>query len=323
MALTKPAVGATGWGSSVNQNWTDIEAAFNSLCQGRLTLTSGTPVTTSNVSSASTLYFSPINGNWVGLYDGTNWSLNTFSELSLSLASLTSGKNYDVFLYNNSGTLTLILGPGWSTDTSRGTGAGTTELIVQDGIWVNKQDLSGGPTAKKGRYLGTIRTTGTTTTEDSDSRRYVWNCYNRAIRPLLAKDTTDQWSYTTNAWRAANANTTDGVGRVSFVNGLDLEAVTSRAQRMVYNGGAPVRASIGIGLDSTSATAAGELNNGASYTTASFEVTTADWTGYAGIGYHYIQTLERSEAAGTTSFFGDDSAYSGWIQGGLRAEVRS
>src|SRR5665213_2163919 len=49
----------------------DIEAAggSNSICDGRLTLTSGVPVTTADVASATTVYFTPYKGNKIALFD--------------------------------------------------------------------------------------------------------------------------------------------------------------------------------------------------------------------------------------------------------------
>src|SRR4051812_49331438 len=57
------------------------------LSPGRLTLTSGTPLTTSDVTAAGTVYFTPYNGNVIGLYDGTDWLAIPFTEQSISLAS--------------------------------------------------------------------------------------------------------------------------------------------------------------------------------------------------------------------------------------------
>lgn len=73
---------------------------------GRLTLQSGTPITTSDVTAAATVYFTPWRGNVLSLFDGTDWQPYTFSELSLTLSGLTSGKNYDVYAYRGVSTPT-------------------------------------------------------------------------------------------------------------------------------------------------------------------------------------------------------------------------
>lgn len=78
----------------------------SSLCTGRLTLTSGVPVTTSDV-TGSTLYFTPYNGNLISLYASTFWKSFPLTQLSLNIVALTSNTLYDVFVYDNAGTLTL------------------------------------------------------------------------------------------------------------------------------------------------------------------------------------------------------------------------
>lgn len=54
---------------------------------GRLTLTSGTPVTTSDVTNAATLYYTPYIANTIGLWNGISWQNLTFLETSLACSS--------------------------------------------------------------------------------------------------------------------------------------------------------------------------------------------------------------------------------------------
>lgn len=144
---------------------------------GRLTLTSGTPVTTANVTAAATVYFTPYKGNNISLYNGNGWVRYAFSELSLALGTISSGKPYDVFLYDNAGTLTLEL-LAWTNGTTR-----ATALAYQDGVLCKTGALTR-------RYLGTFYTTATTTTEDSTSYRYLYNYYNRVYRNVFFQNTT-------------------------------------------------------------------------------------------------------------------------------------
>lgn len=102
-----------------------------SICEGRLTLTSGTPITTTDVTAAGTLYFTPFRGNYIGLYDGASaWELKTFSELSISLSGLVPHSLHDVFIYNNSGTPTLELAAWNAGATAAITGATNATPIV-------------------------------------------------------------------------------------------------------------------------------------------------------------------------------------------------
>ena len=93
--------------------------AFQGLTPGgRLTLESGVPISTSNQTAKSTLYYTPYVHDWVRLYDGTRPKLYQFTERDLTL-TMTSGKNYDVFLWDDSGTLKLDLSAAWTNDTTR------------------------------------------------------------------------------------------------------------------------------------------------------------------------------------------------------------
>jgi hypothetical protein len=150
---------------------------------GRLTLVTGVPVTSVDQTAKSTLYYTPYSGNRIDLWDGSMWRPFLFTETSLSL-TLTSGKNYDVFGFINTGTdtLNLELSTAWTTDTAR-----ATELTTQDGILVK----SGAGTR---RYLGTLRATGTNTTEDSLRQRFVWNYYNQVPRGLYVNNTASTWT---------------------------------------------------------------------------------------------------------------------------------
>lgn len=87
------------------------------ICDGRLTLTSGAPVTTTDVSGASTAYFAPYNGNQIALFDGTRWKTLTFTQLTIPIGSLDRHRLYDVFLYDNGGTLNYELS-GWNAPAS-------------------------------------------------------------------------------------------------------------------------------------------------------------------------------------------------------------
>ncbi len=172
-----------------------VGCAPASQISGRLTTESGVPISTSDRTAQGTIYWTPYLGSTVSLYDGSNWASYAFTERSLAL-TITSGKNYDVFLYNNSGTITLELSAAWTDDNTR-----ATALVLQDGIYVKS-----GATTR--RYVGTIRASGTNQTSDSGGgtttqvggQRYVWNYYNRVGRWLAVFDSTDSWTYATATW---------------------------------------------------------------------------------------------------------------------------
>lgn len=283
-------------------------------CNGRLTTESGVPVSTSDRTAQSTIYFTPYSGNQIALYDGVDWQLVTFPELSLALSSLTSDQNHDVFVDYNGGTPQLVLSAAWTNDTTR-----ADALTLQDGVYVK----SG---ATDHRYVGTIRTTSTTTTEDSGGgvttqvggRRFVWNLYNRVYRSLSVFDATDQWSYTNTTIRQANGAAGN---KVEFVVGLDISPIdvgvvgtVDVALNTVGGGG-----SVGVGVDSTTAFSG---RRGWAYNSLSgnhLYPLVARHIYYSGIGYHYAAWLERGSASGICVFYGDGGGTV--VSTGLTAEL--
>lgn len=269
----------------------------------RLSLTSGVPVTTSDVIAAGTIYMVPKTGNRIALYDGTNWNIRTSAEFSLALSGLTSGKPYDVFCYDNSGTPTLEF-LVWTNDTAR-----ATALAYQDGVLVKS-----GATTR--RYLGTFYTTGTTTTEDSVGNRYLWNYYHRVNRKLSAKESTATWNYTTATWRQARASSAN---KLNFVLGVSEDQVIANVLSDALNTDATgVFASVGIGLDATNALATDQFNAGASLENSREKNIGAAYLGYPGVGKHYLAWLEYSQATGTTTWYGNSG---GVRQAGIYGEV--
>lgn len=267
---------------------TDVTIAFTgsgsgstpySLCQGRLTLTSGTPVTTSDVTAAGTLYFTPYKGNQIGLYSGSAWEMKTFSELSLSLSGYTANKNYDIWVYNNSGTVTLD-STVWTDDTTR-----ATALTTQDGVYVKS-----GATTR--RYLGTIRITGTTgQTEDSLTKRFVWNYHHPQIR-VLRKIPSGAWTYTTGSWRYWN---NDSANRVEIVQGVQAQPINLL---LIVRG---IKSNNAIGENSSTALATGcqqGTNNATTVTTNPSGLFT-----FPRLGYSYYAMIEYGQAGCTNEAY--------------------
>jgi len=270
----------------------------NGVCEGRLTLSSGTPVTTANVVAATTVYFSPYTGNRISLYDGTRWTIYTFTELSLSLSGFTADKNSDIFIYDNAGTLALER-TEWTNDTTR-----ATALAVHDGVLVK----SGAITR---RYLGTIRTTGTTgQCEDSEAKRFVWNYYNRVRRPFSCEESATSWSYSTSNWRYHNNSSAN---RVEFVIGVAEDSVQAGMLGSFSGNG-----SMAMHLDSATPTTPDSLI--AYSNTATVSSIGAFYEETVAAGYHFLAMIEWAAAA--TTFYGRD-VFDGdrYIQTGMRGNL--
>lgn len=264
---------------------------YPDMCDFRLTLTSGTPVTTSDVTAAGTLYCAPYKGNRISLYDGSNWNIRSSVEFSLAL-TLTSGKPYDVFCYDNAGVATLEV-LVWTNDTTR-----ATALTTQNGVLVKTSAVTR-------RYLGTLYSSGANITEDSVAKRYLWNYYNRVNRAMRVVEATNEWNYTTAAYQQANASATN---QLDYVQGMSEDAVLAEVNGTFRNTNVVNIISVGVGVDSTTANSA-QIMTGTQVQVVNIRTATyAKYVGYPGVGRHKLVWLEYSTATGTTTWTGDDGS---------------
>lgn len=294
---------------------------------GRLTLTTAVPVLVSDVTGATTLYYTPYKHNYARLYNGTSWQVVQFSEVSQTLADATKSPAaaavasiYDIFLWLDAGTLRATRGPAWTGVTSRGTGAGTTELERIDGTWVNKVAITNGPAANRGLYLGTIATNSTGANGEIDmmfapaaaaggsaNRLYVWNMYNRVEVSSLCLDSTDTWNYTTATIRQANAAAGGGVNnRITVVCGLNEDTADVTVVAASSNTSGNVQRVSGVGLDATASFVG--LRGLIASTADNIETCSGTYRGLVGLGGHFFSWNEYSAATGTTSWRGDNGA---------------
>jgi hypothetical protein len=283
------------------------DAATAQIFQARLTMTSGDATIGG---TGSTLYLTPYKGNKVAVYNGTRWKLMALTEISLALTA-TSGSVYDVWVYDNSGTLTLET-TVWTNSTTR-----ATALASQDGVYCKTGTLTR-------RYVGTFYASGTDQTADSYSSRYLWNYYNRIPRAMRRSVAIDAgWDYTTATIRQANNAATS---QLNFVIGVNEDPITANLLVSSTNTNANVVRVAAFGYDSATAFATtGVMEQFAtdnSSTAGANAVATHHGilTGYPGIGRHYISWNEYSAATGTTTWW-DTAASIAPQQTGMWATV--
>jgi hypothetical protein len=254
--------------------------------------------TVSSMSNTTSLYEGmPVTGT--GIVAGTTiLSVDSSSQVTLSAnANATNSTvtltfyhaNYDIFALLSSGAAALA-SLAWTDNTTR-----ATALTYLDGRLVKSGD-----TGKL--YLGTVRLSGSAAAEDSVSRRYVWNMYNRVPRHLYVTEATDTWTYTTDAWRAANGS---GANSVRLVLGLDEGMVRAQVAVNAFNSPTGAIASPGVGVDSTTANSA-QVRMG--HAPSVYTALVCSYRGWPGVGYHRVYWLERSQAAGTTTWNGDEGS---------------
>lgn len=318
----------TTTGTSSTAVWTAVNASASTPSvpppQGRLTLVSGTPVISTDQASKTAVYYTPYVGTLVPIYNGASMTPTEFAELTLTLASQHSLSTiYDVFVFSNSGVLTLVTGPAWNTSTagsgSRSTGASTTELTRVKGFYVNAVQIAarnGATTytiaANLATYLGSIFIDGTAGQVTchvgyGQSRKWgVWNAYNRLPIVLKAGDATASWTYTTATIRASNGSANNSM---TVFSGLAEESYDFEFNQRVGNSSAGVVFQRGIGFNSTTAFSGFSVSNSidaaASATDNAWPA--ARYQAVPSLGINTVTSLEHSAAAGTTTWQGTEA----------------
>lgn len=303
---------------------TDIQTVVQGIVstpQGRLTLTSATPVIAADVTAGTSVYYTPYIGNLAPMWDGTQYVMRTFAELTLSLASQHTAANlYDVFLFWNSSVAEIVTGPAWSNSTagscSRGTGAGSTELERKNGLWTNKNSITGrnGATtytidAYKALYVGTIIIDGTNgqisqhVTWGQSRKPGPWNAYNRSMRILLVGDSTASWTYGTATWRQSRASAGN---TLMTLCGLADEWINASFSQFTHIYGAN-STTVGIGLNSTSSPS-GQIARNSLPTSGEQSLSLlATFNKTPSIGINNFYSLEYASSGTASDFYGTEN----------------
>lgn len=262
-----------------------LNAASNIYNGGRLYLVSGSPFADGSTSGNSTLYYGPCPnlGNLITLDNGSGvLQTFSFSEISLSLTS-TGGDAYDVYIYNNSGSLSFATTvwsnattpPSRSTDAAgRLTKSGETNYLL----------------------VGFFYAAGTNTTDDWTGARYVQNVFNKIGKNVQgAISSPSSWTTTSTTGVSANGNTTLGQGRVGiFADGINAVFITTNVG--VGNSGAN-QSYWAIGVNSTSSFNAFTFTTGTSVQTVNVQYVTT-----LAVGLNYLQMIEQV-SGGTATYY--------------------
>ena len=241
----------TSGGAGVAPAWA---SANDIIGQKRLSLTSNTPVTVSDVTAATTVYWT----------DGT-------TNLSVAVPS-TTVTPFDVFYDTSAGTLSTV---DWTNDTTR-----ATALVRASGRLAKTGD-----TAKI--YLGTGRTTSVSgQCEDSlGSKRFIWNYYNRIDKEMYFSEGTNH-TYTTASYRYWNNSSAN---RVEIVIGVQEDSI-SILHNLRWDCTAGESVLTGIGYDTNSTINGGscriiatDIGGGGLQTF---------YTVKPAVGFHYIAMVE-------------------------------
>ena len=333
----------TTTGNAAGAVWTAVNPNTSSAVlpapQGRLTITSNTPVINSDATAATTVYYTPYTGLLVPIYNGTSFiPTSIVSQLSIGLVAAHAANNiYDFFIFSLSGTPTLGTGPSWSAGTSgsitagscaRGTGSGGTALSRVNGFLTNAVSMTAtyGPSgatttvaANQGTYVGSMYVDGTNGQVScyiswGQNRKFgIWNAYNRVPVILQVGDSTASWTYGTATIRASNnapasySGATFNTGSGTSCNGLTMFAGLAEEyasltfqQNIAHGGNAAV---IGIGVNSITAftgfTAKSEISDSTNPNSSAPSIYQAPF-----LGINVAAALENASGSASVTFDG-------------------
>jgi hypothetical protein len=222
--------------------------------QGRLTLTSGQPVMTGNVTNSSTIYYDCSNaGRYFPNFSGSADIPIAIAACEVSDVVPTSSAGvanasdvFDIFGLADGSIChaTNGSGGGWGSDTSgaiTARGTGYSQLEMTRGYWTNKNAIAhcyngstdkGSIAADHATYLGSLYTTGAGQTSwqpqlaaasgGSNPCLCLYNAYNQKTATAVNIDNGAGYTYATGTVREQRASANN---RVRFVDGLGQSSI--------------------------------------------------------------------------------------------------
>jgi hypothetical protein len=221
---------------------------------GRVTGTTGDISGIGPVSAGTVIYYTPYHHNVIRIYDGTRFVPHVFSELTNTFSDATdnpaavgASSVYDLFVWNDGGTLKLGRGPAWTNNTTRSLAITRTP----GGLYVNDSAITNGAAQYQGTYVGTFVSNASSqlyhdlyTPSGTDCRCGFWNMYNREQARMRLGGAGASHTYATNAYR----NFANQLHSFSVVNGVSQNIhLSGRFTSLTTSG----RGAFGFGYNST------------------------------------------------------------------------
>jgi len=110
----------------------------------RVSVLSGVPNPTTEETAKTSVFVMPYGGsNTYQQWTGSRFGPKSFAELiaALNATYQTAGKVYDLYLFDDGGTVRAGFGVEWASVTSRGTGASSAEIATVNGVDVNANSM--------------------------------------------------------------------------------------------------------------------------------------------------------------------------------------
>lgn len=233
-------------------------SSFTQLPGGRLTLTSGQPIMTADVTGAGTIYYAPYVSQQVPIYSSSTGSFgladfggNVLS-LSLNGTKHLSGRLYDVFAeVLNNGSIELCTGPVWASGNVVRSASGAVVQI--NGVWVNSVDMHCDYDSSAANYrdcqpsICTYPGTFFATAAGQTSQQFnpaaaaggsapclcLYNAYNHVTLFSRSRDSS-AYTYNSSFWRYMDNSASN---RVTVVDGLSQMQISAQLTDTMNNNG--------------------------------------------------------------------------------------
>jgi hypothetical protein len=284
--------------------------------QGRLTLTSGVPLLAVSVTAGTTVYYSPYKGNQIPIPDGSGVGMvnAVFTELSQlttdatkSPAAVTANSCYDVYVWNDAGTVRATRGAKWTSCLTRGASAAISRN--SSGFLVNSVTVTNGPAASQGIKVGSISSNAGSTIDyifggpasgGVAARMEVCNDFNREPIVTQVVDSGASYTYSSATVRQArgSANMQASVMFCTATDSANVAYQTECATVATANDGCDT----GLGFDSLTTFGTGRVRSlapAASVFTSGQNIASI-WQ--PGVGVHVLSANESSVGAVANTF---------------------
>lgn len=213
---------------------------------------------------------------------------------------------------SQSGTHTAVA----ASDLGQGTGSGTAERQLVNGVLTNKWPITNGPGANLGQIVGAVRSDVSGQLKDTVAFRWVSNIYNVAPRQMKVFEATSSWNYTTATYRQANASISNQLDVLMVVDGQQLNvnclATYSNTTTSTYG-------LVKIDIDAINTTTVTGNLASLNYVQIAngFAACMSQYNGYPGMGRHIAIWTELSSSVGAGTFYGVNLS----LQSGLMGTV--
>jgi hypothetical protein len=248
---------------------------------------------------------------------GTTYYVTVVDANSFKISSSLANQVAGTYLNTTGGTGNSPTHTMTNRQVARGTGAGTSQIGLTNGIYTNTVAITNGPAANRGTYVGTVCSNSSSTIDfqigalaagHTPALLMVWNNYNRVTFTAYSADTADSWNYSAQAYQYSSGKLS--TARHWFVRGLNEDTVSVKYFWAATNSTSTARiARVAIFCNPapafTFATGITQASDQKMITNAGYMASVATFDSQVPIGLSYVAPAEWATGTDTQTWAGD------------------